>query len=245
MAIRPIFSLFLLVTTLAQASPARPPRQQPDIAAAKLGPDGNIEPRFASMHASFLKRGKEGPVGVLFLGDSITEGWNYMPDIWKERYARHAAANFAIAGDQTQHVLWRIEHNELESIHPRLVVLMIGTNNIDRQPVDIARGVTKIVTEIQTRLPTTKILLLAILPRGADPQDPTVALFRSRILETNQILAKLDNRSSLRFLDMGRKFLDANNRIPAELMPDALHPGPKGYQVWANAMQARFDEMMK
>jgi lysophospholipase L1-like esterase len=219
--------------------------QEPDVAAAKVGKDGTINPRFEQMHESFLKRGKEGKIGLLFLGDSITEGWGRAKKVWEEHYGKDDVANFGISGDQTQHVLWRIDNGELDGISPKVVVLMIGTNNIRYPEEKILAGVTKVVDEIHAKLPDSKLLLLAVFPRGADPADKKIAEMREKIKFVNEGLAKLDDGNKTRYLDIGPKFLDADGKLPKNIMPDALHPNEKGYQIWADAMQPTLDEMMK
>lgn len=233
----------LSITALAGAQDRALPL--PDVPAPKLDKEGNVQPRFQMMHESFLKRGKEGPIGVLFLGDSITEGWGRAKEIWQEHYGRYQPANFGISGDQTQHVLWRIENGELNGIQPKVVVLMIGTNNIRNSAEEISRGDRRIVEEIHHRLPNTRLLLLGIFPRGADPKTPEVMTMRDKISAVNRELARLDDGSRTRYLDLGPKFLDAAGNLPADVMPDALHPNVKGYQIWADAMQPLLDEMMK
>jgi lysophospholipase L1-like esterase len=223
----------------------KPAPQVPDVAAPKVGRDGKIEKRFEAKHESFLKRAKEGKIGLLFLGDSITEGWGKAPKIWEEHYGKDDVANFGISGDQTQHVLWRIDNGELDGISPKVVVLMIGTNNIRTSKEKILAGVTKVVDEIHAKLPESKLLLLAIFPRGADPADKKVADMRDKITWVNEQLAKLDDGNKTRYLDLGPKFLDADGKLPKDIMPDALHPNVKGYQIWADAMQPTLDQMMK
>jgi len=231
--------LTLLPARAVEAQAARQPADQP-------APKMQIQPRFQMLHEQFLKRGKEGKIGVLFLGDSITEGWGGRgKDVWEQRYAKYDAANFGIGGDQTQHVLWRIEHGELDGISPKVVVLMIGTNNIGYPAEDIIKGDRKIVEEIHRKLPDTKLLLLGIFPRGADPKDAGVAGMREKIKTVNAALAKLDDGNKTRYLDIGDKFLDAQGNLPADIMPDFLHPNAKGYQIWADAMQPLLDEMTK
>jgi lysophospholipase L1-like esterase len=250
-SIRPLLLAAGLATLLAGPTllqPARAQNQQmepADVAAPKRGPDGQINARFQEMHESFLKRGKEGPIGVLFLGDSITQGWTRASEVWQEHFGKYQPANFGIGGDRTQHVLWRIENGELEGIHPKVVVLMIGTNNIGYPAEEITKGDKKIVEEIRRRLPDTRILLLGIFPRGADPKNPTVAGARAKLKAVNSELAKLDDGKKIRYLDIGDKFLDAEGNLPADIMPDALHPNVKGYQIWAEAIQPMLDEMMK
>jgi beta-glucosidase len=248
-----------MLASSAMAAPATVPTSAPatrpvslnsgpaDLASAKVGRDNQPDPTFLRMHEQFLARGKSGPIGVLFLGDSITQWWTRAPDVWQTHYGALQPANFGISGDRTQHVLWRIDHGELDGIHPKVVVLMIGTNNYNYSPGHITEGVEKIVAEIHAKLPDTKLLLLGIFPRGRDPSDPTVAKLRDKIKQVNGELAKLDDGKRTRYLDINDKFLDADGKIPDDVMPDkpALHPNAKGYQIWADAMQPLLDEMMK
>jgi len=229
---------------MATTKPALQPADQP---APKLGKDGAPQATFMRMHESFLKRGKDGAIGVLFLGDSITEGWGGKGrDIWTKAYSAYDPANFGISGDQTQHVLWRIDNGELDGISPKVVVLMIGTNNIGYPAQDIATADVKIVSEIHQKLPDTKVLLLGIFPRGEDPKtSPNVATIRNRIKQVNAELARLDDGSKTRYLDIGDKFLTPDGVITKDIMADYLHPTAAGYQIWADAMQPLLDEMMK
>jgi beta-glucosidase len=236
--------------SIAQAqTTATPKAPKPDASAAieKIDNDG----RFRKMHESFLERGKSGPIGVLFLGDSITQGWTKAPEVWKAHYEKYQPANFGIGGDQTQHVIWRIENGEFDGIKPKVVVLMLGTNNTGANTAsEIAAADTKIVQMIRAKLPQTKVLLLAIFPRGprkdkaGNITDDGIAKMKI-IREANAQLAKLDDGRNVRFLDIGPKFLDANGRIPDSIMPDQLHPTAAGYQIWAEAMQPTLDAMMK
>ena len=130
--------------------PPAPAPTAPVDASAPIPKAGNK--RFFELHEQFLARAKAGPVGVLFLGDSITEGWGKAPHIWEHYYGKYQPANFGIGGDHTEHVIWRIENGELDGIHPRLVVLMIGTNNSAvNTAAEIAAADRKIVTLIRQR----------------------------------------------------------------------------------------------
>lgn len=203
---------------------------------------------FFKKHESFLARGKAGPIGVLFLGDSITEQWKKVPDIWEKYYGDFRPANFGIGGDQTQHVLWRIEHGELDGINPRVVVLMIGTNNSSiHTGAEIAEANREIVRRIQAKLPRSKILLLAIFPRDPRPERPNADHWERRIKairEANAQLARLDNGKTIRFLDLGPAFLAPDGSIPDEIMPDQLHLTAAGYEIWAKTMQPLLEEML-
>ncbi len=232
---------------VAPAPAAAQPIQPADIPAFKLGADGNIDASFKQQHERFLQRGKEGPIGVLFVGDSITAGWGGARDIWQAKYGKYNPANFGIGGDRTPHVLWRIANGELDGLDPKVVVLMLGTNNIGSgaPPDEATKGVQKVVSEIHRKLPNAKLLLLGIFPRGADAKNAWINTVRGRINSVNVELAKLDDGNKTRYLDIGAKFLDADGNLPADVMPDALHPNVKGYQIRADAMQPLLDEMMK
>ena len=222
--------------------------QKPDASAAieKKDPTG----KFQKMHAAFLARGQAGPIGVLFLGDSITEGWTKAPHIWEHYYAKWQPANFGIGGDNTQHVIWRIANGELDGLHPKVVVVMIGTNNAGtNDAAEIAAADRKIVALIREKIPATKVLLLGIFPRGPrkntngsiDPWEKRMEIIRA----VNADLAKLDDGASVRFLDLTEKFLGQDGKIPFSIMPEQLHPNAAGYQIWADAMQPLLTAMMK
>lgn len=186
-------------------------------------------------HTEDLKRAGEGDVDVLFLGDSITECWDTRGlEIWNERLAPLKAANFGIGGDTTQNVLWRItEGGALEGISPRVIVLMIGTNNIGLHkdpPEKVARGVRAILAELQKKFPDSVVLLHAIFPRGKTPGDP----MRQTVVQTNRLLEKFGELASVNWVPLWDVFLDAEGNLPARIMPDALHPNAKGYKIWAD-----------
>ncbi|QJE02058.1 GDSL family lipase [Massilia forsythiae] len=210
---------------------------------------------FLKKHEAILARARSGPIGLLFLGDSITERWHIAPHIWDAYYGKYQPANFGIGGDRTGHVIWRIEHGELDGIAPKLVVFMLGTNNSGDYPAEeIAAADRKIVGMIRAKLPAAKILVLGIFPRG--PRDTTGkpvtdagiedAARRMRTIDAvNRDLVQLDNGRDIRFLNINATFLGQDGKIPNTIMPDQLHPGPAGYQLWADAMQPLLQEMLK
>lgn len=241
----------LMWVTFAQAETPAPAPQQADVPARKVGPATKSVEHFDQLHEKFVKQAKEGNIDLLFLGDSITEGWGGGGKAtWAKYYADKKAANFGISGDRTQHVLWRLENGELENIHPKVCVLMIGTNNIggsaaSSDPADrIAKGVKMIVDEVREKT-SAKVLLLGIFPRGMDPKDEKVIAVRARVKEVNDIIAKLDDGKNVKYLDISEKFLEADGTLPKSIMPDALHPNAKGYEIWAEAIEAPLAEMLK
>lgn len=203
---------------------------------------------WVARHEGFVTQAKAGKFDLVFIGDSITDGWRTRgKEVWNKDYAPRHALNLGISGDRTQHVLWRLDHGEVDGLKPKAVVLMIGTNNTgnekDGSPrnstAEVIEGVTAVVKDIRTRLPQSKLLLLAIFPRGAvdAPQ-------RAQIREINAALAKLDDGKMIKFLDIGKVFLDPDGSIPKTIMPDLLHPNAAGYQRWADAMDPTLAGML-
>ena len=203
-------------------------------------------------HESFVKRAAKGDVDVLFLGDSITQGWNGNGKAaWKETFEPMKAANFGIGGDRTEHVLWRItEGKELEGINPKVAVLMIGTNNSGaNSPDQIAEGVTAIVKELRKQRPETKVLLLGVFPRAAKSTKESKSVpasdLQPKIGQINERIAKLDDGKSVKYLDIGGRFLEADGSLSREVMNDYLHLTAKGYGVWADAIKGPVADMLK
>lgn len=231
---------------LAQTPPATAPTLDPaDQPLLRLGRDGKPLPEFLKLHQRFLDRAKAGPIGVLFFGDSITMHWDQSPDLFQKFFGQWQPANFGIRGDRTEHMLWRIANGEFDGIHPKVIVLMAGTNNFHDSSKNIAGGVKAIIAQMKAKLPDTKILLLAILPRGADPSDPAVAKLRDKYKRANAYLAKLDDGKTVRFFDFGDKLLMPDGKLNAEAMPDDTHPSHTGYEIWGQAMSPLLSEMMK
>ena len=234
--------------TAAATKPAAPaiklPPQAPDVAAPKMGNDGKPQAGFAGAHEKFVAIAKEGKTDLVFLGDSITAGWGGKKEIWDKAFGMYRPANFGIGGDRTQHVLWRITNGELDGIKPKVVVLMIGTNNSggDDAP-GIAKGVTAIVKAIHAKSPSTKVLLLAIFPRGNKP-DGAFGAGQEKLKQVNATLAKLHDGKSVHYLDIGEKFL-TDGVLKAEIMPDFLHLSKAGYQIWADSITPKLAELAK
>lgn len=191
-------------------------------------------------HQSFLDRAKEGGIDLLFLGDSITDGWrNVGLETWVTHFEPLGAANFGLWGDATANLLWRIENGELDGITPRVTVILIGTNDIPWEVTDTgadaarrhtSAAVAQVVATVRSRLPATRILLLGIFPREEKP-----CLSREVIRSVNGDLALLDDGKHIHFLDVGHIFLEGE-LIPASIMPDTLHLSPAAYRLWGDAI---------
>jgi lysophospholipase L1-like esterase len=232
--------LFLGVICIGLAI-ARAEDEKPANTAVK--PVDRKDKRWVELHKSFIETGKKGDADVLFLGDSITEGWGSAKDVWDKSFGSHKPANFGIGGDQTQHVLWRItEGKELEGIQPKVVVLMIGTNNMGGHSAEqIADGITAIVKDLTKQRPKSQVLLLGIFPRS----ERSDAEVRGKIKKVNAQIAKLDDGKQVHYMDIGDKFLEKDGALSKEIMPDFLHLSKKGYQIWADAITPTLEEMLK
>ncbi|HEX3871563.1 MAG TPA: galactose-1-epimerase, partial [Pirellulales bacterium] len=187
-------------------------------------------------------RAKQGNVDLLFIGDSITQGWEGNgKEVWQEYYGDRNAMNAGISGDRTQHVLWRLDHGNLDGIKPKVAVMMIGTNNAgDNTSKEIAAGVKAIVDKLRSKLPETKLLVLGIFPRGEDNKDPKRKVNNG----ANAIIKDLADDQNVFYLDIGPSFLMGGGKLAKEIMPDLLHLSPRGYAIWAAAIEPTLTQLM-
>jgi lysophospholipase L1-like esterase len=192
-------------------------------------------------HNDVVRLLKERQPQVLFLGDSITHYFGGDPvapyrrgeESWKKYYEKRNALNLGFGWDRTENLLWRIQHGELEGVSPKLIVILIGTNNLETNTADeIAEGVSLICDEVHRRMPASKVLLLGLIPRSPHPDER-----RAKLAEVNQRIAKLDGRDGFTYLDVGSIFLKPDGLLPVELMYDYLHPTWKGYAIFAEAIE--------
>ena len=201
--------------------------------------------RMGPRHEGFVEIAKAGNIDLLLHGDSITDWWVQNDDnkqMFQKYFGNIRTANFAIAGDTTQGVLWGLHNGEAQGFQPKAVMLMIGTNNTGPNTgPEIAEGIGAVVLELRRNFPDAKILLLAIFPRSV-PGDPV----RDKIAEINRIIARLDDQRHVFFLDIGPKFLDEKGVfLPGTFRADNLHPQAPGYDIWGAAVQAKLAELMK
>ncbi|HET9372345.1 MAG TPA: GDSL-type esterase/lipase family protein [Vicinamibacterales bacterium] len=201
--------------------------------------------RRGARHESFVEIAKRGDIDLLLHGDSITDWWvqNDANRAMFEKYFGHIrTANFAIAGDTTQGVLWGLKNGEGQGFQPKAVMLMIGTNNtFANTGPEIAEGIGAIVLELRRNFPDAKILLLGIFPRSV-PGDPV----RDKIAEVNRIISGLDDQQHVFYMDIGARFLDERGYfLPDAFRPDNLHPQARGYDIWGDAVKDKLDALLK
>lgn len=173
-----------------------------------------------------------GKPDVLFLGDSITDllATGAGKDVWQKYYLPLGSADFAVGGARTSQVLWQIETGQVAAANPKVIVLLIGTNNLGmgQNPEEVAAGIARIVDELRTQLPKTRILLLGLLPRGQSVLDP----FRAPIAEVNALIADLNDGDWVTYLDIDSGFLQPDGSLSPFVMGDFVHPTSIGYNIY-------------
>jgi lysophospholipase L1-like esterase len=200
--------------------------------------------RMGPRHEGFVATAQQGNIDLLLHGDSITDWWlqDANKPVFDKYFGSIRTANFAVAGDTTQGVLWGLRNGEGQGFQPKAVMVMIGTNNTGANTApEIAEGIGAVTMEMRRDFPNAKILLLAIFPRSV-PGDPV----RDKIAEVNRIISKLDDQQHVFYMDIGAKFLDDKGVfLPDSFRPDNLHPLAKGYDIWGQAVSAKLAELMK
>ena len=196
-------------------------------------------------HEAKVAEARKGGHDLVFIGDSITQGWEgHGKEVWDPYYGARKALNLGFSGDRTEHVLWRLMNGELDQVDPKLFVIMIGTNNTGHRqdpPEQTADGIRLIVELLRDRRPDAEILLLSVFPRGEKPDDR----LRKINVGINELIRPLAGEEKVHWLDVQDLFLGENGVLPASLMPDFLHPQARGYGIWAEAMEEPIRRLMK
>ena len=203
-------------------------------------------------HIDLLEKAKKGRIEVYFEGDSIVRRWGATdyPEFlanWKQNFFGWNAADFGWGADQTQNILWRLEHGELDGVNPKVIVLLAGTNNVgtganrgrvEETAAEITRGIAAIVRVMQSKAPDATIILMGIFPRN----DNTALI--PTIEKINSNLSKLADGKTIRYLNINEKLADSDGRLYEGMMNDQLHPTLKAYQIWADALKPVFTELL-
>jgi lysophospholipase L1-like esterase len=152
--------------------------------------------------------------------------------------------NLGFGWDRTQNVLWRLDHGELDGLHPRLVIVNIGTNNTSQTAharmntaPEIVQGIQEVCRRIRSKTPGAEIVLMAIFPREKKPDHPRRVL----INETNKLLEAWAGEQNITFINLSQKFLGPDGAMLPGLTSDFTHPTDKGYQIWADALKPFVD----
>ena len=195
-------------------------------------------------HINEVVQEHKGQVEVVFIGDSITQGWEGAgAKVWKTSFKKFRSLNLGIGGDRTEHLLWRFDHGNLDGIEPQVAVVMIGTNNFGyRQDSteEVYEGIVEVVKKLIESEPQVKVLLLDIFPRGASFNG-----MRGELLQVNQALqATFNKNDQVTYFPIGHLFIDPDGSISKEIMPDQLHLSELGYQRWADAVVPQITSML-
>ena len=178
---------------------------------------------------------KGKPCDVIFIGDSITQGWVQRgKNVWESHYASRHALDFGVGADATQHVLWRLEHMDVASFRPKVAVLMIGTNNTRNSPEEIAAGVKAVLEKTQQVFPGVKVILMSILPN---------ARANEKMQAVNAITKTFADSRRIYYLDLAAQMTPEGDSWKG-LGPDKLHLTPAGYEMWAAALDPLLQKLL-
>ena len=240
-------ALLLMCALAAQEACAVDAPATPPQCATNARPRGVEYPwmsieRWRQMHADQVKRAEKGEVDVMFLGDSITEMWT--KSVWDANFSRFKAANFGIGGDDTGNVLWRLRDPATASLKPKVVVLLIGVNNINlcsETPEQVFSGIEMVVATLRKQYPSARILLNAVLPEGQSPDSAE----RQKVVALNKMVPTLADGKNVVFHDYGPRFIGPDGTLSAELQPDFLHLSEKAYRIWAAALVPDIEQLLR
>lgn len=212
------------------------------MSAAAAGPstvadDANYRPRlnYQAYFGDYLALKQGRPVDLIFIGDSITEQWRWGAGspVWKQHFEQRAF-DFGLGADKTQHALWRLENIELPGVAPKVAVIMIGTNNVDDSPEDIAAGVKAVIAATKKKFPGVKLVLMSILPN---------ARAGAKMAATNVLLATLADQKTAYYLDLASSFTVDGDSWKG-LSRDKLHLSAEGYEMWAGKLEAMLPSLL-
>lgn len=204
-------------------------------------PVSKESPNWLKRHEAINTDVRKGNVNLLWIGDSIVENWEDQGKAtWDKYYAHRGSANLGIGGDRTEHLLWRLDHGNIDNVAPKLSIVMMGQNNGSTNTAEeIAEGVTAIVTRLRDKLPNTRILLLGIFFRGEHPNEE-----QKRLARANEIFSKLADDKFVFYMNINSIFLNPDGSIPAALMPDFEHPSAEGHRIWAETIEPKVSELL-
>lgn len=198
--------------------------------------------RWREMYNDQVAQAEQGNIDVMFLGDSITEMW--ARSVWNESFSQFRPANFGIGGDHTGNVLWRLQNPAIANLKPKVVVLLIGVNNINlcgEKPEEVFVGIQAVVAKLRSMYPSARVLLNAVLPEGELPESPG----RRSVVALDKMVAGLGDEKTVFFRDYGARFVSTDGKLSAELQPDFLHLSEKGYRIWAAAMRPDIEKLLE
>jgi lysophospholipase L1-like esterase len=227
----------------AGVTPAKPAHilsPVPHASTPQFGADGRIGAAYAEKHQAQCAAVAASRPELIFIGDSITARWPR--EMLEGRFSKQRPVNLGIGGDWIQNVLWRVQNGALEKAAPKVIVLLIGINNLTAgfTPDEVTQDVATLLETLQHKTPASRILLLGILPRGPSVHDEP----NGRIRQTNALLATLADQNRVFYLDVGESLVERDGTILLEVMPDRLHVAGPGYTRWMQAMGPVLEDLL-
>ncbi|XP_076438691.1 platelet-activating factor acetylhydrolase IB subunit alpha2-like [Babylonia areolata] len=198
--------------------------------------------RWMSQHNAFLMEGKEREPEVLFLGDSIFAHLG-QTEIWKEMFEPLHCLNFSIGADQTQHLLWRILNGEMDNVEPKVIVLLIGTNNHDHSAEQVSEAIEKIVEVLTEKRPKAQLIVMGLLPRGEEPNP-----IRRKLAHINlKLEEKLCDLPNVTFLAVEPSLFyeSGSETIGRQDMWDFVHLTKQGYQKMCEPLLEEIQSLLQ
>ena len=206
-------------------------------------------------HAKLVKyvEANKGPIDILLVGDSITQQWGSPLDnkplnaAWQKQFGKYKTINIGIGGDKSQNVLWRLDHGGVEGLEPRLVVVLIGNNNMFFTPETgveaAAKGIEMCVANVRDKFPKADVIAVKIFPALAPGNR-----FYEDIKKTHAALdgLKLDSDPKVRVLDLWNEMVNADGTLkPGLFTPDNIHlTQDGGYELYASKLHPVIDALM-
>jgi lysophospholipase L1-like esterase len=217
--------------------------QRADVPAARTDSNSRLA------HRQLLAKRTQGRIDVYFVGNSITRRWGATdyPELlanWKANFYGWNAADFGWGGDKIQNMLWRLEQGELDGVHPKVIVILAGTNNVGTQPggdekvADIVRGLRALVDACRRKAPNATIIVTGIFPR-----NDNMAVI-PEITRINAALSRFADSRTIRYININDRLADKDGTLFDGMMGDRLHPTVKGYQIWADALKPVLTELL-
>jgi lysophospholipase L1-like esterase len=215
-------------------------------------PVQRTDPNSKLAHHQMVENLKKGRIDVYFIGDSITRRWRatdyprFLAN-WNENFHGWNAANFGWGGDTIQNILWRLQNGELDGVHPKVIVVLAGSNNVgntaasDAKVAEITRGIKALLDSLREKAPKATIIPVGILPRN-DGAKPTAVM--ASIDKINEYIAKIADGKMIRYLNINDKLADKDGKLLEGMTEDRLHLSLKGYQVWADALKPVLTELL-
>ncbi len=211
-------------------------------------------------HAEVLRVKDSINPEIVLIGNSITHFWGGEPklkyadgksrkpngpDAWSSVFTNRRVLNLGFGWDRTQNVLWRLDHGEIDGLHPRIVIMHLGTNNTSEtanarmnSAAEIVEGIRAVCLRLRSKVPEAHIVLMKVFPREEKPDHPR----RILINEINKQLEVFARENNIDLLDIGPKMLAPDGTLPKEIANDFCHPTEKGYQIWADEIRRFVDE---